>query len=247
MSRPQDRLARSQSCRSERPTRGASNHTDAIDGVNPIKVPDASTRPEFLAFIPSRITQAGPRRSLRICTLFSLIAVGLTTICVGALVTFIYPIWWLCLVAWTSSIIPLVMSLGASLSGRYAWIVGISMSCLVNVCGSIGVLSVVMTDISNAGSVWDECKNHPTSWACKSDHYEYDDFLVSHRALVTALVTIYAMACIISNGVSMVYSFFLARKCRKQPVNWLRTNIKRLSHRSSTSCGPRSTSMSSIV
>jgi hypothetical protein len=91
------------------------------------------------------------------------------------------------------------------------------------------VLSVVMTDVSNAVSSQESCKREPDS--CATTHDEYLRFLVANRALVTALVTIYAMVCVISNGLTMVYSFFLARKCRKQPTNWLTASTKRLSHR----------------
>jgi hypothetical protein len=85
--------------------RSSSNPNDRL-GRSISNSVDLPAKPEFLPFIASRITQPGPRRQIRICVAFCFLAFCLSTICTGGLAVFIYPTWWLCVVAWIFSAIP---------------------------------------------------------------------------------------------------------------------------------------------
>ncbi len=145
---------------------------------------------------------------------------------------YIYPMWWLCVVAWIFSLIPAVFGYVASLTGRFPWVSGTSFASLLNVFAAIAVLCVVMTDIANSN-----CNRV----ACDRDSdLKYLQYLYEKRAIATAIVSTYAIACIICYGVVMVYSFFLSRRFRRQPANWLTSNMnKRVSIRATaTGTGP---------
>lgn len=163
--------------------------------------------------------QQRPRKVLRLCVLLTLIAFILTSMAMGGLAVLLYQDWFLCLVAWIFSSIPLITSLFACRTGKCPLIVGITVSSLSNVCASIAVVCVGMTDIANAGGLLDRCIVRPDQAGCLD--LEYARYLTTHRALATALVTTYGMCSVVLNGIPMVYSFFLARKCRSQPRNWL--------------------------
>ena len=239
-----DPLTRSISGGNDKLGRSSSNPTDRLGRSisNSIEIP---SKPEFLSFVASRITQPGPRRNVRILVMFCLIGFGFATLCTGGLAVFIYPTWWLSVIAWIFSAIPLVISYMASLTGRRVYIYGTCFGCLTNVFAAIAILCVVMTNISNAVTYTEYCKSQLTC-----DYSDHRFYLSGHRAVITAIVTLYAISSVVSNGVGMVYSFFLARKCRKQPTNWLTSNLnKRVSMRApSTITGPQvSLASSSIV
>lgn len=222
--------------------RSSSNPNDRL-GRSISNSVDLPAKPEFLPFIASRITQPGPRRQIRICVAFCFLAFCLSTICTGGLAVFIYPTWWLCVVAWIFSAIPVIASYTASLTGKRFWIWMTCITCLINGFVAIAILCVVMTQVSEGV---ENCKIH---LACsEADHQAY---IVQHRAIITAVVTLYGISCVVCNGVAMVYSFFLGRKCRRQPANWLTSTTlsKRITARASSAItGPQiSVASTSIV
>lgn len=198
--------------------RGGSNPT-LTRGVSNSSEKETPTNPEILSCIASRVTQQRPRKLLRLCVLFTAVAFVLTSMTMGGLVVFVHPSWYLCLVAWIFSLIPLLTSIPACRTGKCPLIAGVAISCLCNVCATIAVVCVVMTDISNAAGRVDRCSSHPDDADCFDT--EYERYLTANRAIATALVTTYGMINIVSNGIPMVYAFFLYRRCRKQPRNWL--------------------------
>lgn len=215
-------------------------------------------KPEFLPFVASKITQARPRRLLKFCVLFSLISFCLTMICVGSMGIFICPVWWLCLLSSVASLLPLVFSFAAAQRGCAPCVLGACIASLCNVCTAIAVLCVIMTNISMSVRAYEKCvlekPLHINLSGGDSSDYSYLDvncssysaeeldyfgYLRANRAVVTGLVTVYAAACVVLNGLGMVYMFFLSRKCRNQPSNWLTatthfSSSKRVSSRSTS-------------
>ena len=219
-SNPGEKISRITSFSQDRLTRGSSNPLDS-----------APLQSEFLACIPSRITQPGARKSIRVCFLLSMVLFAFTSLCMGGLAVFLYPIWWLCAVAWVFSGVPVVFSCVTSITGSTLWLSGTTISNLVNVFAAIAVVCVVMTEVSAASGT---CKGRETEGQPCGSFFNSDQLrhLSANRAIVTALVTLYGIACVICNGTGMVYSFFLARKCKRQSPNWLTSiSLKRPSNR----------------
>jgi hypothetical protein len=157
---------------------------------------------------------------------------------------------------------PFVSSLLSSIKGSCSWIITTSVANLCNICTAIAIVCVVMTNISLSVHVYEKCSldKNVRRVPASGDHSDYSHldvdcssysqteldyfgYLSSNRGLATALVTVYGAACIVLNGVSMVYSFFLARRCRMQHPNWLTAPVnfssgKKMSTRSiSTAAG----------
>ena len=159
------------------------------------------------------------------------------TSCMGGLAVYLHPIWWLCVVAWIFAGIPAVFGYATSITGNVMWLSSTTVSNLLNVFVAIAVVCVVMTDVSNARVSANECKRKATEGVACGSVFSIDqlDYLSDHRAIVTAIVTLDGIVSVICNGTSMVYSFFLVRKCRRQSPNWLTSNpVKRPPNRTLT-------------
>jgi len=152
--------------------------------------------------------------------------------CMGGLLSFLSSWWWLCGIPCVVSALPLVLSFLSANSGRPSHIAYMSTSHCGAVCCAIVVTCMVMTLVETSVSVVNFCKSddqqtspYPTLPDGEVDCTDYtfmtQSNLSSNRAIITALVVIYGSCCIVMNGVSMMYSFFLYRRARNQPANWL--------------------------
>lgn len=108
---------------------------------------------------------------------------------------------------------------------------------LAGVCCGIAITCVIMTMIHTAVLLSSGCganRSIPSSEAeCQGitdEQLDYSSRISLNKGLLTALVVLYGVTAVVLNGVAMIYSFFLYRKVRIQPRNWL-TNTNRTGHK----------------
>ncbi len=184
---------------------------------------------EFLSFIAGGITQRRPRKVLRLCVILSFASICLTTICNSALMVFLYPLWWLIVISWLFSLVPFIVSIRASVSGSYAYICTTSLSSLVNVCTGIATVCILMTVVEEAVVAASVGEQDVTS---------YTIYVARNKAVIIALNVLCGVSCLVLSGTVMVYGFFLARRVRRHPPNWLFSLVpSRRSLRSQLSLG----------
>ena len=191
-----------------------------------------STKPEFLPFIPSNVTQRIPRRVLKLCVVFASIGLCFTIVCLGVLGVMMYSSWYLFFITVIHFTIMALLSFWASFTGKTCYITGLSVSSLLNLFASIALMCFAMTDVSDAFRVLDNCTERGTlesmspakGVACASYSNEemgYNSHLASNGASLTGIVALHGAVSIMCNGYTMVNAFFLARMCRSKPPNWM--------------------------
>ena len=193
--------------------------------------PGTTGKPEFMSWVAGGITQPRPRRVLRFCILFACIGLIIAIICLGALVTMLTDLWWVYLLGFVSSIPPVLFSFASASNGRFGYIVGISLSSLANVSTSIGVVCAVMTVNQLSTYIYQACilEPHHTSPNFKvdcsqysTDEFDFYTYIFNHRVFFMAFVLLYGVFCTVLAGITMVYSFFLARRVKRQGPSWLK-------------------------
>jgi hypothetical protein len=183
-------------------------------------------RREFLYCFASRITQPRPRKILRLCILFSIISCLICTISMGCLLYFLLPHWWMCIIPWAMSTVPLLFSFMSGRTGRWIHIAYLSASHFAAVCCAIVITCMIMTLVETAVALTTSCFGKPTLAVSCEEFTDFQYNLSKNRAVLTALVVIYGTCCIVLSGVSMMYAFFLYRRAKTQPQNWLTSPLK---------------------
>ena len=188
--------------------------------------------------------------------LFSSVGLGIAVCSLGVLSVMMNHLWWAYIIAVVVAIPCVIFSFAAASTGRYGYIVGISLSSLANVCTSIGVVCAVMTCTFLSVRVYQECQqgglpsNPQYAVDCATfspNAVKYYTQIYRWRPIITAIAVLYGLTGTVLSGITMVYGFFQAQHVRSNPKNWLVSTRVIYRSRSKAPRGVSITSTSSAV
>ena len=182
---------------------------------------------------------------MRVSVCLTLASFIVTTLCMGAILSFILRTWWMCIIAWVCAFGSFCSSYFACRKGIPQQILLMAIFNLAGVCCGIATTCLTMTTIHTAVLITNSCKaggTRPTDLpdsvgdcvAYDGMSLDYYGHISANKGLLTALVVLYGATSVVLDGVAMIYAFFLYRRVRNKPRNWL-TN----SHRSVYKVGVR--------
>ena len=133
-------------------------------------------------------------------------------------------------IGWILAVPPVVFSFLSCIKGQFGYIAGISMSSLCNVCAAIAVMCTVMTYTALSMRIYHQCgpgvSHVGVDGELDCSQYSesqtaYFSYIAAHRACITGLSVVCGASSVVLSGVSMAYAFFLARRVKRHPANWL--------------------------
>lgn len=204
-----------------------------------------SERRDALSCIPSSIAMTRPRKVMRVSVCLTLAAFIVTTLSMGTILSFILRTWWICIISWVCALCCFVTAYVACRRGVPQQILIMAIFNLAGVCCGIATTCLTMTSIHTAVLISNVCNggvaNAPEVYESVGDCGAYDSnslqyyaYISSNKGLLTALVVLYGATSVVLDGVAMIYAFFLYRRARNKPRNWL-TNTHKSGYRTGTS------------
>jgi len=189
---------------------------------------------------------------MRVSVCLTLASLIVTTLCMGAILSFILRTWYICIIAWICAFGCFGSAYLACRKGVSQHIILMAILNLAGVCCAIATTCLTMTMIHTAVLITNGCRAGTSITPDPQDtvgdctgfdqvSMDYYAYISANKGLLTALIVLYGATSVVLDGVAMIYAFFLYRRVRNKPRNWL-TNTHRsgykvgVSSRTTASC-----------